>query len=48
MDESLTLDSLIKEIEDIFELSNNYDENIIEIQETKLRQNILVAQTSSP
>ena len=31
----------LKEFEDIFELSNNYDESIVEIQETKLRQNIL-------
>jgi hypothetical protein len=31
----------IKELEEIFELPLNYDESIIEIQETKLRQNIL-------
>jgi hypothetical protein len=31
----------IKELEDLFELPNNYDEAIIEIQETKLRQNII-------
>lgn len=31
----------IKELEDIFELPSNYDESIIEIQETKLRQNII-------
>ena len=31
----------IKELEDIFELPSNYDDSIIEIQETKLRQNIL-------
>ena len=31
----------IKELEDIFELSHSYDENIVEMQETKLRQNIL-------
>lgn len=31
----------IKEFEDIFELSNNYDESIVEMQETKLRQNII-------
>ena len=31
----------IKEIEDIFELPLNYDVSIVEIQETKLRQNIL-------
>lgn len=30
----------IKELEDIFELPSNYDESIVEIQETKLRQNI--------
>lgn len=30
-----------KELEDIFELPFNYDESIIEIQETKIRQNIL-------
>ena len=30
-----------KELEDIFELPLNYDESIIEIQETKMRQNIL-------
>ena len=31
----------IKELEDLFELSNNYDVSIIELQESKLRQNIL-------
>jgi hypothetical protein len=31
----------IKELEDLFGLPNNYDETIIEIQETKLRQNII-------
>jgi hypothetical protein len=31
----------IKELEDIFELPLNYDESIIEMRETKLRQNIL-------
>lgn len=31
----------IKELEDIFELPLNYDESIVEMQETKLRQNIL-------
>jgi hypothetical protein len=31
----------IKELEDLFELPNNYDDSIIEIQETKLRQNIM-------
>ncbi len=31
----------IKELEELFELPSNYDESIIEIQETKLRQNIL-------
>ena len=31
----------IKELEDIFELPANYDETIVEMQETKLRQNIL-------
>jgi hypothetical protein len=31
----------IKELEDLFELPSNYDETIIEIQETKLRQNII-------
>jgi hypothetical protein len=31
----------IKELEDLFELPSNYDESIIEIQETKLRQNII-------
>lgn len=31
----------IKELEELFELPNNYDESIIEIQETKLRENIL-------
>jgi hypothetical protein len=31
----------IKELEDIFELPPNYDESIVEMQETKLRQNIL-------
>lgn len=31
----------IKELEDIFELPTNYDESIVEMQETKLRQNIL-------
>jgi hypothetical protein len=30
-----------KELEDIFELPQNYDETIVEIQETKMRQNIL-------
>ena len=31
----------IKELEDIFELPLNYDESIVEMRETKLRQNIL-------
>jgi hypothetical protein len=31
----------IKELEELFELPGNYDETIIEIQETKLRQNII-------
>ena len=31
----------IKELEELFELPSNYDESIIEIQETKMRQNIL-------
>jgi len=31
----------IKELEEIFELPLNYDESIVEMQETKLRQNIL-------
>lgn len=31
----------IKELEDIFGLPLNYDESIVEIQETKLRQNII-------
>lgn len=31
----------IRELEDLFELPNNYDESIIEIQETKLRHNII-------
>jgi hypothetical protein len=31
----------IRELEDLFELPNNYDETIIEIQETKLRHNII-------
>lgn len=31
----------IKELEDLLELPSNYDESIIEIQETKLRQNII-------
>ena len=31
----------IKELEDIFELPSNYDESIVEMQETKLRENIL-------
>lgn len=31
----------IKELEELFELPSNYDESIIEIQETKLRQNIV-------
>ncbi len=31
----------IKELEDLFQLPSNYDESIIEIQETKLRQNII-------
>jgi hypothetical protein len=31
----------IKELEGLFELPSNYDESIIEIQETKLRQNII-------
>jgi hypothetical protein len=30
-----------KELEDIFELPTNYDESIVEIKETKMRQNIL-------
>ena len=29
-----------KELEDIFELPSQYDESIIEIQETKMRKNI--------
>ena len=36
----------IKELEDLFDLSNNYDEGIIEIQETKLRQNIINDKTT--
>ena len=32
----------IKELEELFELPKNYDESIIEIQETKLRQNIMI------
>jgi len=31
----------IKELEDLFELPNDYNESIVEIQETRLRQNIL-------
>jgi len=31
----------IKELEELLELPSNYDESIIEIQETKLRQNII-------
>lgn len=31
----------IKELENLFELPSNYDESIIEMRETKLRQNIL-------
>jgi len=31
----------IKELEDLFDLPSSYDESIIEIQETKLRQNII-------
>jgi len=31
----------VKELEELFELPSNYDETIIEIQETKLRQNII-------
>jgi hypothetical protein len=31
----------INELEEIFELPSNYDESIIEMQETKLRENIL-------
>jgi len=31
----------IKELEELFELPTNYDDSIIEIQETKLRQNII-------
>ena len=31
----------IKELEDLFELPSNYDESIVEMQESKLRQNIL-------
>ena len=31
----------ITELEEIFELPSNYDESILEIQETKLRQNIM-------
>ena len=30
-----------KEIEELFDLPNNYDESIVEIKETKMRQNIL-------
>ena len=30
-----------KELEEIFELPTNYDESIVEIKETKMRQNIL-------
>jgi hypothetical protein len=30
-----------KELEDLFELPLNYDESIVEMQETKMRQNIL-------
>jgi hypothetical protein len=30
-----------KELEDIFELPTNYDESIVEIKETKMRENIL-------
>ena len=42
----------IKELEDIFELPLNYDESIVEMQETKLRQNIqgdrsIVSQTKT-
>ena len=36
----------IKELEDLFDLSNNYDEGIVEIQETKLRQNIINDKTT--
>lgn len=31
----------IKELEELFALPNNYDESIVEIKETKMRQNIL-------
>ena len=31
----------LKELEDLFDLPNDYDESIIEMQETKLRQNIM-------
>lgn len=31
----------IKELEDLFELPTNYDESVLEIKETKLRQNII-------
>jgi hypothetical protein len=31
----------IKELEELLELPNSYDETIIEIQETKLRENII-------
>ena len=30
-----------KELEELFELPLNYDESIVEIHETKMRQNIL-------
>ena len=30
-----------KELEELFELPSNYDESIVEMQETKMRQNIL-------
>ena len=31
----------IKELEELFELPNNYDDSIIEIKEIKLRENII-------
>ena len=38
----------IQELEQIFELPSYYDESIIEMKETKLRQNILNDKTVSP
>ena len=38
----------IKELEDLFELPNDYDETIVEIQETRLRQNILSDNSITP